>query len=992
MTTSRKQQAARQTPAGMRRSTRRSTRVNDDASETRHETLADIVGGIGEEQMGKSGPARSARSRKPALRQRTSARGRQQHHGIDPVYSEMVAEAVAQENATVSRATKRRKISEEPTGQIELDFDLFGGSTEMDENQASTLQQVTLTEYDTASESEADFEDVDLEPNVEEPDYEDRPEQTPLELDLSTTTTPRRSAPKRKPVTAAERLLRLSVHKAHIVMLLAHLKCRNQWCESGSVQAILKPFIPRKITSLLHVDDQKTQYERNQSFMKGIEQVCLIWKSSWTVTTQGMRRAFWREDVDAVKDSDDAEDLEFDDFETAAVSKRGSRDLAAQLFCALLRSIAVDTRLVCSLQVLPFSRVAKGQTPQKPTPTYVYAPPQNYNSSNELPQRKKRSFEESRFPIFWVEVFAPATQTWIPLDPIVRHTVNKPKTGFEPPANDAYNRMTYVVAFEDDGSARDVTRRYTQFFNSKIRKHRVEGTTGGEKWWDKIMRLLEKPFREPRDDIEDAFLQKRAESEPMPNNIEDFKGHSIYVLERHLRKNEVIHPKREVGKVSIGAAKNAKLVDVFRRRDVHTCRTADAWYRRGRDVNEGEQPLKRGVAKQKQATDNFDDDEEAAEGTALYAEFQTSIYEPPPVVEGKVPRNAFGNLDVYVPSMIPPGAVHIRHPLAAKAARILGVDFAEAVTGFQFKGRQGTAVLDGVVVSLNMTNAMVSVIEGLEWQASEEAQEARSKIVVALWKRWLAALRIKDHVKREYGDREMDTRDGEDEDGTFRPEEDGGGFMLDPEEIDKSDDNEDPPMPGPAQVPDLRPLELPVEMDYQEIVVIRSPHKLPEMPSRITQKQDLIPEGRFPSTHGINVNDAEAEGGGFIIDEGAEEPAGGFLIEEGGGKRSVTDEEAGDGGGFIPDTDGQDLEATQKNPTPLPLMSGALAPEDEHLSHGRASADETTSGNQVREEAAQKIWVSSPDSAQTPTSLLSHDPEEDDAEPEWLLNSLGEID
>ena len=44
----------------------------------------------------------------------------------------------------------------------------------------------------------------------------------------------------------------------------------------------------------------------------------------------------------------------------------------------------------------------------------------------------------------------------------------------------------------------------------------------------------------------------------------------------------------------------------------------------------------------------------------LYAEFQTQLYQAPPIVNGRVPRNAFGNLDVYVPSMVPKGGVHIQ--------------------------------------------------------------------------------------------------------------------------------------------------------------------------------------------------------------------------------------------------------------------------------------------------------------------------------------------
>lgn len=43
----------------------------------------------------------------------------------------------------------------------------------------------------------------------------------------------------------------------------------------------------------------------------------------------------------------------------AAQSLEGSRDVGAQLFCAMLRSAGVDARLVCSLLPLPFQRAQK---------------------------------------------------------------------------------------------------------------------------------------------------------------------------------------------------------------------------------------------------------------------------------------------------------------------------------------------------------------------------------------------------------------------------------------------------------------------------------------------------------------------------------------------------------------------------------------------------------------------------------------------------------
>ena len=46
--------------------------------------------------------------------------------------------------------------------------------------------------------------------------------------------------------------------------------------------------------------------------------------------------------------------MQIPDFREAARDMNASRDVGAQLFCAMLRSAGADARLVCSLQPLPF--------------------------------------------------------------------------------------------------------------------------------------------------------------------------------------------------------------------------------------------------------------------------------------------------------------------------------------------------------------------------------------------------------------------------------------------------------------------------------------------------------------------------------------------------------------------------------------------------------------------------------------------------------------
>ena len=63
------------------------------------------------------------------------------------------------------------------------------------------------------------------------------------------------------------------------------------------------------------------------------------------------------------------------------------------------------------------------------------------------------------------------------------------------------NRMLYVMAFEEDGYGRDVTRRYARDYNAKVAKHQGgsnAGNVGGkarQAWWDSVLNLVKRPYQ-----------------------------------------------------------------------------------------------------------------------------------------------------------------------------------------------------------------------------------------------------------------------------------------------------------------------------------------------------------------------------------------------------------------------------------------------------------------------------------------------------------------
>ncbi|EAW18213.1 putative DNA repair protein Rad4 [Aspergillus fischeri NRRL 181] len=752
-------------------------------------------------------------------------KAREEGDEIPEVYQEMLAEAELR-NPDVSEADrpiKRRKVgAQRATTSNDVSVPQVPLSME-DQGQASRQVQ-TVYDEPTSEESDMEWEEVDLQ-QVPAQSTQIGPvtgaDNEPLQITLDSHEGKRRKVISRqKPLTAAEKKLRLDIHKVHVLCLLRHVQIRNLWCNDDELQSFLKRMLPKQVIAMLNPPEDKPQYSRSTTFVEGLNQASDAFSRRFRVTRPGLKRAHWVDDPEKLKQK--VETIMFDaevflseeDFCKQARTMQGSRDFGAQLFCALLRSAAVEARLVCSLQPLPFSGTTKSMTPNKRDSQYIVISSDDHETSADdqqmsglsptpvsrsrrlgrpqfTPARSQKTSisgpgftaRASPYPVFWVEAFNEAVQKWVPVDPLVTKSIAKPSK-FEPPFSDPSNCMVYVVGFEEDASARDVTRRYAKAFNAKTRKMRVESTKDGERWWARTMRFYEKPFLEDRDEVEISELTAKTAAEPMPRNVQDFKDHPIYAIERQLRRNEVVFPKRVIGQVSLGksGSKDQVLVPVYRRSDVHVVRSADKWYRLGRDIKIGEQPLKR-IRVNRNKDVGFSEDEhdnESGMEIPLYAYFQTEVYTPPPVVQGKVPKNTYGNLDVYVPSMVPPGGVHIKHPQAAHAARVLGIDYADAVTGFDFKGRHGTAVFQGVIVASECQEAVEEVLDYLEDERRQAESEEKSRETLRLWKHFLLKLRIAERVKSYAIEGEESAE--EISENYEDPEEAGGGFIPEPEQ------------------------------------------------------------------------------------------------------------------------------------------------------------------------------------------------------------------
>ncbi|KAM0708123.1 hypothetical protein Q7P35_004773 [Cladosporium inversicolor] len=505
-----------------------------------------------------------------------------------------------------------------------------------------------------------------------------------------------------------------------------------------------------------------------------------------------------------------------------------------------------------------------------------------------IPKRKpNKKYDRSlAFPNYWAEVLSPVSNKFIPVDPIVLSTIASTDDllqSFEPRGKKTENArqvICYTIGYAADGTAKDVTVRY-------LKKHQLPGKTKGTRmpvekipiynrkgkvrryeeydWFRTLMSVYDKPEskRTKADELEDAtdlkpFKANKDTKEVENESLQWYKQSAEYVLEQHLRREEALIPGAEPVKTfTAGKGDKAKEYPVYLREDVATCKTVESWHKEGRAIKEGEQPMKHvpmravTIVRKREMEDALRETGEKLQ-QGLYAIDQTDWIIPPPLVDGVIPKNAYGNMDVYVPTMVPEGAIHLPLKGSAKLCKRLQIDFAEACTGFEFGKQRAVPVLTGVVVAKENEGIVRDAwrVEQAEQKRKEDTK--RTALALQWWRKMLFGLRIVQRMERDYADaggegEEINpfvnkaVREGRHEatydDTAVDEEEMAGGFFR----------------PG---------------------------HDEEEVPQTRARREDHGGGGFFAEEEEPDELDHDHGGGGFLVEEGVDDQSGGFIVED----------------------------------------------------------------------------------------------------------------
>lgn len=240
---------------------------------------------------------------------------------VPDVYREMLAEALPAQSDIPERPLKKRR-----TGRRESQTAVASSAkspdpvaNEEDEEEDIEFEDVLTPKDDEESdESEDEFklppklqqtatrnsddESEDEDHEWEGIDFDALPGEAEASGDLELTLTkkppvvePKSTTRRRKVVSKDEKIIRLQIHRMHVLCLLSHLDRRNEWANDPETKHTLRKLLDKKTLSFLRPRTDLSQFSQTESLKKGLDQACVMWRTKFKITARGMRRSLWAE-------------------------------------------------------------------------------------------------------------------------------------------------------------------------------------------------------------------------------------------------------------------------------------------------------------------------------------------------------------------------------------------------------------------------------------------------------------------------------------------------------------------------------------------------------------------------------------------------------------------------------------------------------------------------------------------------------------------------
>lgn len=553
-------------------------------------------------------------------------------------------------------------------------------------------------------------------------------------------------------ITKEQRENLINLHKLHVLTLICNATWRNYVCDDSGLQSVLLSYVPQAYHSWPQLNED--------AFKKRIIQLHEWFATCFTCAPV---------EVDTKRTSGAVDYF----MQLAATKVVPNFADYGTLFIALCRSLGMEVRLIYAFKPIPF-RFPEYRSRFGLNDVIDLTAEDDDEVEGTKSSRKRRKVMKEDNITVWCEILFKPKHKWISFNNEDGNIVN-------PAASNVYTSNSYVIACEQvTRRMKDITNKYSHDLS------RTQKARHGTFFEDILAKYFNSETRYPEADQkeDESIVEVMNANLRMPNTIAALQNHPKFVLERHLKKYEVIHPKN---KESIAGQIRGETI--YKREFVHILHTKEKWIsEEGRQVRDGEEPFKfvksrsspsgkKGV-KLLKSEKELDEDLDDSDGTShqtmvgLYGLWQTIEYTPEPIVNGRVPKNRFNNIDLLKPHMMPKGGVHLKEedllfqneiysiPEGVKPtllkwiAKDLGIDFAEAVTGFDYRGGRSIPRVEGIVIAVEYKEQIAQSYIAQALESIDNHRDLKQEETLKKWERLVKKVLNFASLQEKYGERE----------------------------------------------------------------------------------------------------------------------------------------------------------------------------------------------------------------------------------------------
>lgn len=651
--------------------------------------------------------------------------------------------------------------------ESDLDSDTFKRPSSFDGPEDTKRQKVeSEDDFSDFDLSESDLEWEDILPEVT--DKEDRPENFSIQLNDDTHKKDRI----RRIIENKNR--KLSIHNLGLLSYMLHAHLRNKLINDKHVQKTLKKLLPEDLIKRVKKLKKSIAKEAKDSDVQLIYIVKYLikwFRLNFKITCNGLRVLGFvpndNYDEYFMKNTPEFTNLKL--FISLVKKFNHNRDFGAQIFTGLLRALGLEARMVFSVPVL------------------------QAKSKKYQPKLDKEKLERNKdfdllYPYFWTELINPInprellvieTCTFHDKDkrllrvPRFSHSLKSYVPLFYP-VQDQFNdmTMTYVMSLDNNNHILDVSSRYMKnicyrFFHKidlrmesgkslllylSIIRILNRGIEQDEEWVNKKLDYVNKEL--------DCLRWLGTHNFEVPQTKSAISRNPNFTTPDTLRYDEVLNGDKPLTKVTISGIKTP----VFFKSSVIVGKSEQQWKFLGRSVKPEligsfikttRSLLPRTIYRRRLYELNINNNQPELNTVKLYSFAQTCTYIKLQVHQGQLPKNKYGNIEIYRDSMVPDGCTWLKlsgiESILSEKSNT-SIKFVPVVTGFKFN-KLGYAIPDktGVIVLSGDVDRAKKFWLDAKIRQQKLQRKLKEEVALHNWYQLIKRLKIKKRLIKDYG-------------------------------------------------------------------------------------------------------------------------------------------------------------------------------------------------------------------------------------------------